>query len=68
MTGPELFGRLTQSRPDMQVLLVSGYRHDTLEHQGLLKRESNLLPKPFPAPELLRRIQMLLKPRTLLAK
>ncbi|HXB70449.1 MAG TPA: response regulator [Candidatus Acidoferrales bacterium] len=68
MTGPELFGRLTQSRPDLQVLLISGYRHDTLEHQGLLKRESNLLPKPFPAPELLRRIQMLLKPRTLLAK
>jgi two-component system cell cycle sensor histidine kinase/response regulator CckA len=68
MTGPELAGRLTHSYPDMQVLLISGYRHDTLEHQGLLKRESNLLAKPFPAQELLRRIQTLLKSRTLPAK
>jgi len=68
MTGPELAGRLMQSRPDLQVLLISGYRHDTIEHQGLLKRDLNLLPKPFPAPELLRRIQMLLKPKTLQTK
>jgi len=68
MTGPELAARLTQSRPDMQVLLISGYRHDTLDYQGLLKREPNLLSKPFPASELLRRIQLLLQHRTLPAK
>jgi two-component system cell cycle sensor histidine kinase/response regulator CckA len=67
ITGPELAARLTKSRPEMQVLLISGYRHDTIEHQGLAP-ELNLLPKPFPASELLRRIQMLLKPRVLQTK
>ena len=61
MTGTELAARLSPLRPDMKVLLVSGYRHDTLEHQKLLKRDLNLLPKPFPAMELIRRVQMLLR-------
>jgi hypothetical protein len=61
LTGPELAARLAPLRPDMKVLFVSGYRHDTLEHQGLLQRELNLLPKPFPAMELIRRVQMLLR-------
>jgi nitrogen-specific signal transduction histidine kinase/CheY-like chemotaxis protein len=60
MTGPELAERLAPLRPDMKVLFVSGYRHDTLEHQGLLKHDLNLLPKPFPAMELIRRVQILL--------
>jgi CheY-like chemotaxis protein len=60
MTGPELAERLMPLRPDMKVLFVSGYRHDTLEHQGLLRGDVNLLPKPFPAAELHRRVQMLL--------
>ena len=60
MTGPELAERLARLRPDMKVLFVSGYRHDTLEHEGLLLGQVNLLPKPFPASELLRRVQLLL--------
>lgn len=63
MTGPELADRMALLRPDMQVLFVSGYRHDTLEHVGQLSRDLNLLPKPFPASELLRRVQMLLSQR-----
>jgi two-component system, cell cycle sensor histidine kinase and response regulator CckA len=65
MNGPELAGRLTRSRPDLKVLLISGYRHDTLEDQGFLQPNLNLLSKPFPALELVRRVQLLLKPRTL---
>ncbi|HTS29151.1 MAG TPA: response regulator [Bryobacteraceae bacterium] len=61
MSGTELAEKLAPLRPDMKVLFVSGYRHDTLEHQGLLKRDLNLLPKPFPAIELVRRVQMLLR-------
>ncbi len=61
MTGPELAERLSPLRPDMKVLFVSGYRHDTLEHQSFLQRELNFLPKPFPAMELIRRVQMLLR-------
>ena len=62
MNGPELAARLKQSRPDLRVLLISGYRHDTLEHEGLLQTDLSLLSKPFPAMELVRRVQMLLMP------
>ncbi len=61
MTGLELAERLTPLRPAMKVLFVSGYRHDTLEHHALWNRDLNLLPKPFPASELLRRVEMLLR-------
>jgi len=57
MTGPELAGRLTAQRGEIRSLFVSGYRHDTLEHQGLLDRKLNLLTKPFPASELLKRVR-----------
>jgi hypothetical protein len=46
--------------PGMKTLFVSGYRHHTLEHEGLWKDGLNLLPKPFPAAELLRRVEVLL--------
>jgi len=57
MTGPELAGRLASQRGGIRSLFVSGYRHDTLEHQGLLDRRLNLLTKPFPASELLKRVR-----------
>jgi len=57
MTGPELAGRLAAQRIELRSLFVSGYRHDTLEHQGLLDRRLNLLTKPFPASELLKRVR-----------
>jgi two-component system cell cycle sensor histidine kinase/response regulator CckA len=59
ISGLELAQRLAPLRPDLKVLFVSGYRHDTLEHHAL-KQELNLLPKPFPASELIRRVEMLL--------
>jgi CheY-like chemotaxis protein len=60
MTGPELAARLMPLRPEMKTLFVSGYPHDTLERLGLSKGDLNLLSKPFPAAELVQRIQMLL--------
>ena len=68
MTGPELASQLAPLRPDMRVLFVSGYKHDTLEHHALLESDLHLLPKPFPASELVRRIQLLLKGKTLAAR
>ena len=59
MTGPQLVQRLAPVRPEMKVLFVSGYRHDSLGPNGLWSREANVLPKPFPASELVRRVHML---------
>jgi CheY-like chemotaxis protein len=61
MTGPELASRLAAQRGPIRSLFVSGYRHDTLEHQGLLDRRLNLLTKPFPASELLKRVRACLQ-------
>lgn len=60
MNGTDLAKRLEPLHPAMKVLFVSGYRHHTVEHEGLWKDGLNLLPKPFPAEELLRRVQVLL--------
>jgi CheY-like chemotaxis protein len=60
MSGPELAARLRSLRPEMKTLFVSGYRHDAPELGGMPLDESNVLSKPFPATELLRRVQLLL--------
>jgi PAS domain S-box-containing protein len=60
MTGSDLAARLSGDRPEMRLLFISGYRHDTLEHQGLLDGRLNLLTKPFPASELLKRVRAVL--------
>ena len=60
MTGPDLAKQLALRYPGMKVLFLSGYRHHTLEHEALWKDGLNLLPKPFPAEELLRRVKVLL--------
>ena len=52
MSGPQLADRLTAFRPDMKVLFVSGYPHDSLK--------GDFLPKPFSAAELLGRVRTLL--------
>jgi len=60
MTGPELAARLTKLRPQMRVLFVSGYRHDALGRTNWPAGDLTVLPKPFPAVELLRRVRGLL--------
>jgi CheY-like chemotaxis protein len=63
MTGPDLAARLMPLRPGLKTLFVSGYQHDALDRLGLSIDEVNLLPKPFVAAELLRRVQALLSER-----
>jgi hypothetical protein len=60
MSGPQLADRLAALRPDLRVLFVSGYPHDSLEGGGLIDRRRNFLAKPFSASELLGRVRMLL--------
>jgi len=59
ISGPELAERVKRLRPDLKLLFVSGYRHDALELEGL-KPDLSVLPKPFVAAELLRRVRLLL--------
>lgn len=57
--GPELAQDLAPQHPEMRVLFVSGYRHDTLDQ--FMGSEAELLAKPFPASELVRRVRKLLR-------
>jgi PAS domain S-box-containing protein len=60
ITGPQLAGRLAALRPDIKVLFVSGYPHDSLEGDCVLDPRRNFLSKPFSASELIGRVRTLL--------
>src|SRR5207248_3012271 len=57
MSGQQLADRMKGLRPEMKVLFVSGYRHDHLDTDGILQPGLTVLPKPFVAAELLRRVR-----------
>ena len=61
--GPELAERIQRLRPDLKVLFVSGYRHDARDLENAMP-DLNVLPKPFVAGELLRRVRLLLSQGT----
>jgi hypothetical protein len=61
LTGPQLAERLKPRHPDMQVLYISGYRHDALDHKGLLGPGVRVLAKPFSSAQFLRQVRALLK-------
>jgi PAS domain S-box-containing protein len=47
MSGRELANRLTELRPDMKVVFMSGYTDDAIVHQGVLDEDENFIQKPF---------------------
>jgi two-component system, cell cycle sensor histidine kinase and response regulator CckA len=54
MSGRQLAQRLREKRPNLPVLLMSGYNDDALVRDGVLQKEYAFLQKPF-TPELLAR-------------
>lgn len=56
--GQELAAKMARAHPLMKVLYVSGYRHHVREPAE--DPAENILAKPFPAVEMLRRVALLL--------
>lgn len=55
--GPELFRRLHAMRPDLRVLFMSSYPHETFKREGLGDAAVPFLLKPFTGPGLLQRVR-----------
>ena len=58
--GTVLANELASARPDMRVLLVSGYSNDTVAHDAVLTPNVALLQKPFTPNELVRKVREVL--------
>ena len=61
MNGHELAGKLSQLRPDMKVLYVSGYSDNEIGDHGLLDPRYELLQKPFTPQTLARKIREVIR-------
>ncbi len=61
MGGGELVERLTDLRPDLKVLYISGYTNDEVVRRGMPGAETRFLHKPFTSESLMRRVREVLQ-------
>jgi signal transduction histidine kinase len=61
MNGHELAGKLSQVRPDMKILYVSGYSDNEIGDHGQLDPRYELLQKPFTPQTLARKIREVIR-------
>jgi FixJ family two-component response regulator len=61
MGGPTLAERLTDERPDLKVLFVSGYAENTVLKHGTIDVATRFLQKPFSLKTLARKVREVLE-------
>jgi two-component system cell cycle sensor histidine kinase/response regulator CckA len=57
MGGGELADQLLADRPDMKVLLISGYTNDEVVRRGISRNDTAFIQKPFTGEELMRKVR-----------
>ena len=60
LNGRELSNRLLETRPQLQVLFMSGYTDDAIVHQGVLDESANFIQKPFAPDSLAKKVREVL--------
>ncbi|CAN5908625.1 hypothetical protein BH11MYX3_BH11MYX3_04730 [soil metagenome] len=63
MSGPQLVERILTTRPDLQILYMSGYADDAMLHHGVLRANVALIEKPITSETLLQKVRTLLDGR-----
>jgi two-component system, cell cycle sensor histidine kinase and response regulator CckA len=61
MNGGELADRLTEIRPEIKQIFMSGYTADIIAHEGILDNGGSFLQKPFSLQDLANRIREVLR-------
>lgn len=54
--GREVYERLAESRPSLEVLYMSGYAGDAIAHRGIVAPDTAFVQKPFTQEELTRKV------------
>jgi two-component system cell cycle sensor histidine kinase/response regulator CckA len=62
MSGRELAEQVSEIRPDMKILYMSGYTDDAIVRHGLLDEKLNFLQKPFDSAAVSRKVRQVLDP------
>jgi two-component system cell cycle sensor histidine kinase/response regulator CckA len=65
MAGPTLADQLTELKPDLRVLFMSGYDNRQVVQKYVVEKGSLLLTKPFTLKQLKEKVEEALKPRKL---
>jgi len=60
LNGRELFEKLAASRPDLEVLYMSGYSGSVIAKHGILHQDLNFIQKPFSIENLARKVKQIL--------
>src|SRR5262249_34863912 len=60
MSGRELAERMSQIRPNLKILYMSGYTDDAIIRHGILEMGASFLQKPFMPTALLEKVRQLL--------
>ncbi len=60
MNGKDLRDKLSQLRPDLKTIFMSGYTANVIAHHGVLEENINFLQKPFSIQTLLQKVQEVL--------
>jgi len=60
VTGREVAARMSDARPEIRVLYMSGYPDSLIASRGVIEQGINLLSKPFKAVDLVERVRAVL--------
>jgi two-component system cell cycle sensor histidine kinase/response regulator CckA len=61
MTGVELAERLSERRPGLPILYLSGYTGDAMDSLEAIRQSNNFLAKPFTTRQLVQRVRLLIE-------